>query len=182
MMCRRIERWSAKASTTIRLRDTARRSSFCVSLAALLLPALWCGHQPTDPQALRTCVDRGNQGNMVGWGPAQANVAFRRPNAREHSRIALPSRRLCIVAIAVGDGTWTCVLSTTGAYWCPPLHEPTGPRLTENATLDKRGVVKLDSPLKGTHPTPPLAWQRYPRADGYLHPWKSSGKLRPGLR
>jgi hypothetical protein len=154
----------------------------CVSLAALLLPAVSCGHKPPNAQALRTCVDRWNQGNMVGWGPGPVNVAFRRPNAKEHSSIELPSRRLCIVGIAVGDGTWTCVLSTTGAYWCPPLHEATGPRLAENARLDRRGVLELDSPLKGTHPPRPLSWQRYPRADGYIHPWTSSGKLRHGLR
>src|SRR3954451_16607780 len=113
---------------------------------SFLLPAglLSCGgHSPKVEQSLRTCVDRWNQGNMVGWGPGPANVAFRRPNAKEHSTIELSTRRLCIVAIAVGDGTWTCVLSTTGAYWCPPLHEPTGPRLTKNATLDSRGVLEL---------------------------------------
>jgi hypothetical protein len=119
---------------------------------------------------------------MAGWGPAPANVAFRRPNAKEHSSIELSSDRQCIVAIGVGDGTWTCVLSDTGAYWCPPLHEATGPRLTENATLDRRGVLELDVPLKGTHPAPHLPWQGYPRVDGYIHPWTSSGKLRSGLR
>ena len=119
---------------------------------------------------------------MIGWGPGSVNVAFRRPNAKEHSSIELSSRRVCIVAIAVGDGTWTCVLSRSGAYWCPPLHEPSGPRLPENATLDRRGRLELDSPLKGTHPAPPLAWQRYPRVDGYIQPWTSSRKLRPGLR
>jgi hypothetical protein len=62
--------------------------------------------------------------------------------------------RKCIVATGAGDGTWICVLSSTGAYWCPPLHEPTGPRLTENAMVDKRGVLKLDTPLTGTHPAP----------------------------
>src|SRR5947199_1503390 len=175
MMSRRTDLWAA-------LRTALRRSSFCVLLAAVVLPALSCGHKPENAQTLRTCVDRWNQGNMVGWGPGPAHVAFRRPGAKERSTIQLPSRRLCIVAIAVGDGTWTCVLATTGAYWCPPLHEPTGPRLTENATLDRRGVLELDSPLKGTHPAPPLAWQRYPRADGYIHPWTSSGELRPGLR
>jgi hypothetical protein len=40
----------------------------------------------------------------------------------------------------------------------------------------------LESPLKGTHPTPPLEWQRYPHVDGFVEPWTSSGKLRPGLR
>jgi hypothetical protein len=154
----------------------------CVALAALLLRGASCEHQQPNDQALRTCVDRWNQGNMVGWGPGPVNVAFRRPNAKEHSTIELPPRRLCIVGIAVGDGTWTCVLSTTGAYWCPPLHEATGPRLAANARLDRRGVLALDSPLKGTHPTPRLRWQRYPHLDGYIHPWRSNGKLRPGLR
>jgi hypothetical protein len=32
------------------------------------------------------------------------------------------------------------------------------------------------------YPAPRLAWQRYPRVDGYIHPWTSSGKFRPGLR
>ena len=164
------------------MRTAIRGSSLCVSLAALVLPVLSCGHKPANAQALRTCVDRWNQGNMVGWGPGPVNVAFRRPNAKEHSSIVLPSSRQCIVGIAVGDGTWTCVQSGTSAYWCPPLHEATGPRLKENARLDKRGVLELDSPLKGTHPAPPLAWQRYPRVDGYIHPWTSGGKLRPGLR
>jgi hypothetical protein len=182
MTSRRTERCAAKASTAMSLRTAVRRSSFCVSLAAVLLPALSYGHKPQNAQTLRTCVDRWNQGNMVGWGPGPANVAFRRPNAKEHSSIDLSSRRVCIVGITVGDGTWTCVMSSTGAYWCPPLHEPTGPRLPQNATLDRRGVLKLDAPLKGTHPAPPLPWQRYPRVDGYIHPWTSSGKLRPGLR
>ncbi len=181
-MRRHTERWSAKASTATSLRAAARRSSFCVSLAALLLPAVSCGHKPSDAQALRTCVDRWNQGNMVGWGPGPANVAFRSPNAKEKSSIGLSSSRQCIVATPAGDGTWTCVLSSTGAYWCPPLHEATGPRLPQNATLDRRGVLELDSPPKSTHPAPPLAWQRYPRVDGYVHPWTSSAKLRPGLR
>jgi hypothetical protein len=136
-------------------------------------------------QALRTCVDRWNQGNMIGWGPGPANVAFRRPNAKERSRMELSSRRQCIVATAAGGGTWTCVLLKTGAYWCPPLHEPTGPPLRalgKNATIDRRGVLELAAPLNGTHPTTPLAWARYPRVDGYIHPWTSSGKLRRGLR
>jgi hypothetical protein len=119
---------------------------------------------------------------MLGWGPGPVNVAFRRPNAKEHSTIELPSSRQCIVAVAVGDGSWTCVLSSTDAYWCPPLHEPTGTRLPENARLDRRGVIRLDSPLKGTHPAARLPWQRYPHVDGYIHPWTSSGKFRPGLR
>ena len=120
---------------------------------------------------------------MLGWGPAPANVAFRRPVAKEHSSIELSSRRQCIIAIPAGGGTWTCVLAGSGAYWCPPLHEPTGPPMTKkNATIDKRGSLEPDSPLKGTHPTPPLAWQRYPHVDGFIEPWTSRGTLRSGLR
>jgi hypothetical protein len=90
-------------------------------------------------------------------------------------------RHQCIVATAAGDGTWTCVLSSTGAYWCPPLDEPTGPRLTENAMLDKRGVLKLDTPLTGTHPAPRLTRQRYPRDTSLSSPSTASSEkaLRP---
>jgi hypothetical protein len=172
---------AVKASAATSLRTAAWRSGFCL-LGALLPLASGCGDHSSRSQKLRTCVDRWNQGNMVGWGPGPVNVAFRRPNGKEHSSIQLSSSRVCIVGIAVSDGTWTCVMSSTGAYWCPPLHEATGPRLPENATLDRRGVLKLDSPLKGTHPASPLPWQRYPRVDGYIHPWASSGKLRPRLR
>ena len=120
---------------------------------------------------------------MVGSGPAPVNVAFRRPVAKERASIVLPARRQCIVSIPAGGGTWTCPLTNSGAYWCPPLHEPTGPPLTEkNATIDRRGLLELDSPLGGTHPTPPLAWQRYPHVDGFIDPWTSRGRLRPGLR
>jgi hypothetical protein len=42
-----------------------------IALAALLLPALSCGHKRPNAQALRTCVDRWNQGNMVGWAQAR---------------------------------------------------------------------------------------------------------------
>lgn len=65
------------------------------------------------------------------------NVAFRRPVAMERERIQLSRERQCIVSIAVGDGSWTCVLATSGAYWCPPLKEPTGPAMKRNARLGK---------------------------------------------
>jgi hypothetical protein len=132
-------------------------------------------------QAVRTCVDRWNQGDMVGWGPSPANVAFRRPVAKERERIQLSRRRQCIVAIDLGDGSWTCVLSPSGAYWCPPLKESTGPELKRNARIDKYGVLVLDQPLKGTHATPPLRWHRYPLVDGYIQPWTAGGSLRAGL-
>ena len=152
-----------------------------IVLAGLLL-ATACGHKTSAAQTLRTCVDRWNQGNMLSWGPVPANVAFRRPLGKERSSIELSPRPQCIVAVAFGRGTLTCVLTTNGAYWCPPLHESTGPRLKKNARIDRRGVLMLDQPLKGTHPTAPLAWQRYPHLDGFVEPWTSSGTLRAGLR
>ena len=119
---------------------------------------------------------------MVGWGPARVNVAFRRPLAKERRSIQLSPERQCIVAIAVGRGSWTCVVATSGAYWCPPLHEATGPALKENARIDKHGALALDRPTDGTHPAPPLGWHRYPLVDGYIQPWTGGGTLRSGLR
>jgi hypothetical protein len=139
------------------------------------------GHSTKVTQTLRTCVDRWNQGNMVGWGPSPVNVDFRRPNGRERRSIQLPRVRQCIVAIDLGDGSWTCVLSTSGAYWCPPLKESTGPELKRNARLDRHGVLMLDQPPTGTHPTKPLRWHRYPLVDAYIQPWTAGGVLRPGL-
>src|SRR5436309_4012473 len=101
----------------------------CLLIAGLLLVA-GCGHKSAADQMLRTCVDRWNEANMVDWAPAAVNVAFRRPNAKEHSSIQLAPQRQCIVSIDAGRGTWTCVLADSGAYWCPPLHEPTGLPLT----------------------------------------------------
>ena len=119
---------------------------------------------------------------MVGWGPGPVNVAYRKPLAMERERLQLPRKRQCIVAIAVGDGSWTCVLAGSGAYWCPPLKEPTGPGIERNARLDKQGFLALDRPPKGTHATSPLPWDRYPVVDGYIQPWTANGSLRPGLR
>ena len=159
-----------------------RRPGVFGLLLAVLLIAAACGHKTSAAQNVRTCVDRWNQGNMSSWGPVPANVAFRRPLAKERSNIELSSHRQCIVAVGFGRGTLTCVLSGTGAYWCPPLHEATGPALKKNARIDKRGVLTLDRLLKGTHSAPPLAWQRYPHLNGFVEPWTSHGTLRPGLR
>ena len=181
-MSRHTGRSAARGATVGFLRTGARPSVLGLLLAGLLLAAA-CGHKTSAAQTLRTCVDRWNQGNMVGWGPAPVNVSFRQPVAKERASIELSARRQCIVSIAAGRGTWTCVLTSSGAFWCPPLHEPTGPPLTsKNATIDRRGVLELDSPLKGTHPAPPLAWQRYPHVDGFVEPWTSRGTLRAGIR
>ena len=144
---------------------------------------LSCGaHGAKVTQAVRTCADRWNQSNMVGWGPGPVNVAFRRPVAMERERLQLSRRRQCIVSIAVGDGSWTCVPATSGAYWCPPLKESTGPAMKRNARLDKGGFLVLDRSLRGTHAARPLGWHRYPVVDGYIQPWTAGGALRPGLR
>jgi hypothetical protein len=153
-----------------------------------------------DAQELRTCADRWNQGNMLGWGPTPASVgvARRRVEAGEDSH--------CVVALAVSykrqpgtrcyghpvpghsgycfrrSQTYVCVLEHSGAYWCPPNAEGSPPLRTQNATVDERGVLTLHVPFKGTHGTRPLAWQRYPHVDGFVEPWTSSGTLRAGLR
>jgi hypothetical protein len=156
--------------------------SLSVSLVALV-PGLSCSQKPVAAQALRTCVDRWNQSHMVGSGAGPVNVAYRLPNAGERSRLGLTPRRLCIVAIPAGDGSWTCVQSDPSAFWCPPHKEPTGlPVRNANATLSRAGGLKLGSPPQGTHPPARLPWQRYPVVNGYIHPWTADGKLRPGLR
>src|SRR4051812_35962169 len=99
---------SAVNPSTVSLRTGGRRSiAVGLMLAGSLLAAGW-GQGPLAAQALRVCVDRWNQGNMVGWAPAPANVAFRRPLAKERSNMELSPSRQCIVAIAAGGGTWTC--------------------------------------------------------------------------
>ena len=52
-----------------------RRACACLLLAVSLVPTA-CGHKTSSAQPLRTCVDRWNQGNMAGWGPAPANVGL----------------------------------------------------------------------------------------------------------
>jgi len=156
--------------------------------------------QSADDQALRTCADRWNQGNMLGWGPTLAGVgvALRRAEAGESSR--------CVVALAVSykrqtgsrcydhpvpghpdycfrrSQTYVCVMAHVGAYVGPLNAEGSPPLRRQNAKVDERGVLTLDVSLQGTHATPPLAWQRYPHVDGFVEPWTSRGTLRAGLR
>jgi hypothetical protein len=171
-----------------RVRDLILEGGHRVGLLAAGYPGFPLEVSPpaSKAQALRDCVDRWNQSAMVTWDPGPANVAYRRPVAKERSTMELPLRRQCIVAIAAGDGTWTCILAGSGAYWCPPRHETSGPALKalhgKNATIDVRDVLKLAEPLKGTRPAQRLAWQRYPHVEGFIAPWTSSGTLRPGLR
>jgi hypothetical protein len=184
-------------------------------VGASLLVLVGCGTQktgkplrPSAAQALRTCVDRWNQGRMRGWGPALASVGRRRLDAKRLAAVGLrPGPRRCVVSVAfeypLGAGercsspahrvgrrtcversrTWSCAIGRFGAYVCPLRHEPDYvPLRNQNATVDGRGHMKLDVPLEGTHPPPRLAWQRYPRIDGFVEPWTRSGTLRAGLR
>ena len=104
---------------------------------------------------------------MVDWGGRVVNVA---------------ARPECVVSLIFGRGTVACRIAHAGAYWCPPLHDEYGPPRKKNATIGKRGVLRLDKPPKGTRPTAPLAWQRYPHVDGFIDPWTAAGELRRGLR
>jgi hypothetical protein len=104
---------------------------------------------------------------MVDWGGRVVNVA---------------ARPGCVVSLIFDRGTVACRIAHAGAYWCPPLHDEYGPPRKKNATIGKRGVLRLDKPLEGTRPTAPLAWQRYPHVDGFIDPWTAAGKLRRGLR
>jgi hypothetical protein len=139
-------------------------------------------------QALRACVDRWNQDNMVGWGSMSVRVAIRGLTARERTRLSIPDpgRRRCTVTLASrpGDDTWICQMGDTGGYDCPLVTSDGMPPLRNaNGTTDHRGVLKLTVPPKGTHATQPLRWQRrYPHADGFILPWTRARKLRPGLR
>jgi hypothetical protein len=158
-------------------------------------------------QALRTCVDRWNQGNMRDWGPALASVGVRRLDGTRLRALGLPfGPRRCVVTVAFEyrlgpgercsppsrllgrkrcvdrSGTWSCAIDRFGAYVCPLRHEPDRVALrNENAMLDGRGVLRLDAPLSGTRPPRRLAWQRYPRIDGFVYPWTRAGTLRAGL-
>jgi hypothetical protein len=164
---------------------------------------------PSPAQALRTCVDRWNQGSMLGWGPTLVSVSIRRLAAREQAQLGLRGRGLprCTVSLAVHSPrdprtgcsgyavmpghpkscvsrqtTFVCVVNSVGGYECARYADGSPPLRNENATTDGRGVLTLDAPLTGTHGTPPLAWQRrYPHIDGFIDPWTRAGRLRRGL-
>ena len=139
-------------------------------------------------QALRTCVDRWNQDNMLSWGSMSVRISIRGLNRRERSVLSIPNpaRRRCTLSLAgrPGDNSWICQIGDTGGYECPLVTSDGMPPLKNaNGTTNRRGVLKLEVPLKGTRAAPPLLWQRrYPHADGFIFPWTRAGKLRSGLR
>jgi hypothetical protein len=199
---------------------TLVRTLFGFLAVAALVAAAGCGADEaagrpvggsTAPaQALRKCVDRWNQGNMLGWGPTLVNVSIRRLTADQLAAVGLrnPALRRCTVSLAVhsrrdptsgcsGEAvmpvhpefcvyrgrTYVCVINRFGGYGCPTNAEGSPPLRRRNAATDEHGTLKLDVPLKDTHPTPPLEWQRrYPHVDGWIEPWTRAGRLRPDLR
>src|SRR5262249_4170200 len=143
-------------------------------------------------QSLRTCVDRWNQGNMLRWGPTLAHVSahphcsvslavhYRRDPQRGCSgRPTLPGYDVCLDPAR----TYKCEIGRDGGYALPTHAGTALVRLRDpNAVSNDRGVLTLDIPLKGTHPTALLAWQRrYPHTDGWIDPWTPQGELRKGL-
>lgn len=144
------------------------------------------GRAESSAQALRTCVDRWNQGNMIGWPSRSVQIGIRALTARERSVLSLPdhAQPRCTLSLAnrPGENTWICRILNSGGYDCPLVTSDGMPPLKDaNAKTDKRGVLTLDLPLSNTHATPPLAWQRFPHTDGFILPWTPSGTLRPGL-
>ena len=167
----------------------------CFALGVVTLAAACGSTKPaaaTHPsaaslQALRTCVDRWNQGNMLSWGSMSVRISIRGLTTRERSRLLIPSpgQKRCTISLAAraGDNTWICLIDPVGGYYCPLVTSDGMPPLRAvNGKTDRRGVLKLNAQLKGTHATPPLAWQRqYPHVDGYISPWTRAGSLRRGL-
>src|SRR3954451_23179991 len=117
-------------------------------------------------QALRTCVDRWNQANMLDWGPAEASVAVRRLHPGELQYLAQLARPGCVVALAVEfpkdprqgcyggktvpgqphlciDRRTTNICAPTsprtGAYYCTTRSDGAPALANRNATTDGRG-------------------------------------------
>jgi hypothetical protein len=123
---------------------------------------------------------------MLGWRSRSVRISIRALTATERSVLLLPdhAQRRCTLSLAdrPGENTWICRILHSGGYDCPLVTSDGMPVLKDaNATTNKRGVLTLDMPLAGTHPTPPLAWQHYPHTDGFILPWTPAGTLRPGL-
>jgi hypothetical protein len=177
------------------------------ALATATATILGCGGQAADStsgtsavpsttsgaQALRVCADRWNQGNMLGWGPTLAHVSAkpqctvflavhyaRDPHAGCSGNDTMPGYRNVCVARKT---TFRCAINRFGGFECPTNADTARTPLTnQNAVADVHGTLKLSISLSGTHATAPLDWQRrYPHVDGWILPWTSDGKLRPGL-
>jgi hypothetical protein len=145
------------------------------------------------PQALRTCADRWNQDNMVGWGPALVSVSVRRSRCTvdlAHSWRRDVTGGCAGYAVMPGypnrcvdtHETFVCVMNAEAGYDCSHTADGGPPLRHRNGATDAAGAMRLDISLHGTHATPPLAWQRrYPVVDSFISPWTAAGTLRHGL-
>jgi hypothetical protein len=169
----------------------ARLLAAVLVVAALVAASCGSGHSSTAAvthasQALRTCVDRWNQDNMVGYRYRHGDVEVALVRPWRLLSLATGERgrdKRCILMLGPEKAHPVyCVLARSGAFYCPysPIEGPR--RTTTNATLGKSGVLTLHMSLAGTRAAAPLAWQRYPHVDGYIHPWTRDGRLRTGLR
>jgi hypothetical protein len=166
------------------------RDARLLAAALLVLVAAACGSTRVAvtpvSQAIRTCVDRWNQDNMVGYRyrAGRLEVAMVGPGHLLALATGMKGReKRCVLMLGPEKAhPEYCVLAPDGAFGCPysPVEGPR--RTTTNATLGKGGVLALDASLAGTRAAAPLAWQRYPHVDSYVHPWTKNGRLRPGLR
>jgi hypothetical protein len=158
-----------------------------IAAAAVLFAAAGAtAGTPPRAQALRTCVERWNEADMRDWGGFTAAwVGVSRLDRERLLAVGLRfGPRRCVVTVAVGRRqSWSCVVNRFGAYACPLRHEGDDvPLRHPNARIDSRGRLRASFSLAGTHRPRRLAWQRYPRRDGYVDPWTPAGKLPAGLR
>jgi hypothetical protein len=122
---------------------------------------------------------------MLSWGSMSVRISIRTLNARERSVMSGFDRGpRCTLSLAgrPGSNSWICIIDPAGGYECPLVTSDGMPPLrNKNGTTNRRGVLKLDVPLEGTHAPPPLAWpRRYPHVDGFILPWTRAGTLRRG--
>jgi hypothetical protein len=83
-MSKHARRSATSGATDGFLRTGARPGVLGLLLAGLLLAAA-CDHKTAAAQTLRACVDRWNQGNMVGSTPCDWTCHARRGRARPRS-------------------------------------------------------------------------------------------------
>src|SRR6059058_3536849 len=126
-------------------------SALCAAFGLLLSGTATTPAAPA-PQALRTCVDRWNQANMLGWGPNLVDVAVRRLVPAEVHNVGFYGRApLCVASIAskLHEQTFVCVMNSASAYECSRYSDGAPPLRRANGRLDVHGVLKLDRPLAG---------------------------------
>jgi hypothetical protein len=103
----------------------------------------------TDPavssaQALRTCVERWNQDNMVSWGSMSVRMAIRALDAHERARVSFgdDAQRRCTLSLAgrPGDNSWICRIGNAGVYVGPLVTSDGMPPLRNaNGSTGQRG-------------------------------------------